>query len=312
MIARISRRDLLHAGCLTAGALGVSTLSGTLAPVGALAESKSASNSPNAEIPAPAATADAPVEMFYKDEYFGAPWIKPEPALLIHGNDEWSVIWNGWVPKMAQEFRTIRPDMPGFGNSAIPPGFEWTMANLATVLAHFLDSIGIESVHFIGAKTGGAIGMQFAADYPKRTRTLTIVSGPVTPVSSKIAFQAPSPTSQLKRLGTSAPKEQVEFWNAMMSSTKEETRLGIDKVEKALNMESVLPRITVPTLVITADQSGLQSLDTVIAYQRKIANSRLLVIPSDGYHVAAVKPDECVMNTMSFIKMTQRSAKTSA
>jgi pimeloyl-ACP methyl ester carboxylesterase len=93
-----------------------------------------------------------------------------------------------------------------------------------------------------------------------------------------------------------------------MGSTKPQTRAGIAKVEAALNMESVLPRIAAPTLVITTDRSALQSVETVLRYQQKITNSRLLVLPSDAYHVAVIKPDECVSNVLSFIKETKRSA----
>ena len=71
-------------------------------------------------------------------------------------------------------------------------------------------------------------------------------------------------------------------------------------------MESVLPRIAAPTLVITSDRSALQSVETVLRYQQKIPNSRLLVLPSDGYHVAVIRPDECVSNTLSFIKDSKR------
>ena len=93
-----------------------------------------------------------------------------------------------------------------------------------------------------------------------------------------------------------------------MGSTKPQTKSGMAKVEAALNMESVLPRIAAPTLVITSDRSALQSVETVLRYQQKIPNSRLLVLPSDGYHIAAIKPDECVSNVLSFIKDLKRGA----
>jgi 3-oxoadipate enol-lactonase len=301
MIAKLSRRGLLHAGCLTAGALGVSTF--------AAAMNSLASDTFVDEIASSTGSAEGPVELYYRDDWLGAPWVKPEPVLFIHGNDESGVSWFGWVPRMGQEFRLIRPDLPGLGHSAIPPGFEWSMASLATILAHFLDSIGVESAHIIGAKTGGAIAMQFAADYPQRTRTLIVASAPITPVDRKIAFLSPSPSSQQKRLGSAASKEQIEYWNNMMSSTSPQTRVGIGKVETALNMEGVLPRIVAPTLVITVDQSGLQSVETVLRYQQKIPNSRLLVLPSDGYHVAVVKADECVTNVLAFIKEAQQRAR---
>jgi 3-oxoadipate enol-lactonase len=304
-MAKVSRRGLLHMSAGTAGALGISVLAPELGAMSIPAKIDPGGDAADPQTAAPAASGN---DLFYRDDWLGAPWVKPETALLIHGNDESSVSWFGWIPRMAQEFRLVRPDLPGFGNSPIPQNFEWSMPSLATTLARLLDRLGVDSAHIIGAKTGGAIGMQFAADYPQRTRTLTIVSGPVTRVASGIAFSASSSTSQQRRLGTSASKELVEYWDSMMGSTKPQTRAGIAKVEAALNMESVLPRIAAPTLVITTDRSALQSVETVLRYQQKIANSRLLVLPSDAYHVAVIKPDECVSNVLSFIKETKRSA----
>jgi 3-oxoadipate enol-lactonase len=304
-MAKVSRRGLLHMSAGTAGALGISALATELSAMSTPAQSEPRIGAGNPQAASPAESGN---ELFYRDDWLGAPWVKPETALLIHGNDESSVSWFGWIPRMAQEYRLVRPDLPGFGNSPIPQNFEWSMPSLATTLAQLLDRLGVDAAHIVGAKTGGAIGMQFAADYPQRTRTLTIVSGPVTRVDSKIAFSVPSSSSQQRRLGSSASKELVEYWDTLMGSTRPQTRTGIAKVEAGLNMESVLPRIAAPTLVITTDRSALQSVETVLRYQQKIANSRLLVLPSDGYHVAVIKPDECVSNVLSFIKDAKRRA----
>ena len=293
---------MLHLSAGTAGAMGISTLATELGAMGAPLPHDPENTAGEPQTAAPGN------DLFYRDDWLGAPWVKPEVALLIHGNDESSISWFGWIPRLAQEFRLVRPDLPGFGNSAIPPNFEWSIPSLATTLAHLLDRLGVESAHIIGAKTGGAVGMQFAADYPRKTRTLTIVSGPVTRVASGIAFSAPSSTAQQRRLGSSASKELVEYWNTLMGSTKPPTKAGMAKLEEGLNMESVLPRISAPTLVITSDRSPLQSVETVLRYQQKIPNSRLVVLQSDGYHLAVIKPDECVSNTISFIKDSKRGA----
>jgi pimeloyl-ACP methyl ester carboxylesterase len=291
--------------CATAGVIGISTLAPELDAMSSTAKKEPSSRISDPQLPIPAESGN---ELSYKDDWLGAPWVKPEVALLIHGNDESSVSWFGWRARMAQEFRLLQPDLPGFGSSAIPKNYEWSIPSLAATLASFLDHLGVDSAHIIGAKTGGSIGMQFAADFPRRTRTLTIVSGPVTRVDSKLPFSAPTSSSQQRRLGSSASKELVEYWNNLMSSTRPETKTGMAKVEEGLDMESVLPRIAAPTLVITTDRSALQSVETVLRYQQKIPNSRLLVIPSDGYHAAVIKPDECVSSVLSFIRDVKRGA----
>jgi 3-oxoadipate enol-lactonase len=299
-MADLSRRGLLQLTFGTAGALRIPRF-----PAGRAIQSQTSNSNPQ-NMASNSGCGAMRNHIFYRDDWLGAPWIKPEPMLLIHGNDESSVSWFGWVPRMAQTFRLIRPDLPGFGGSSIPPNFEWSMASIATTMAQVLDAVEIESAHVVGAKTGGAVAMQLAADHPKRVRTLTLVSAPVTRVDSKIAFAAPSGYSQRRRLGSAASKEMVDYWNALMSSTAPATKSGMAKVEAVLNMEAVLPRIAAPTLVISSDHSALQPVETVLQYQKRIANSRLVILSSDGYHLAVIKPDDCVSNVLAFIQETER------
>src|SRR6266446_5061613 len=136
MALAISRRNLLNLGYGTAAALSVSAVAAGLMPTRALAQG------PN----------EPKEDLFYREDWFGEPWRKPETAVLIHGNDESGIVWFGWVPRMGQEFRLLRPDLPGFGQSRIPAGFEWSLSSLATFAAQVLDKAGVESAHIIGAK----------------------------------------------------------------------------------------------------------------------------------------------------------------
>src|SRR5216684_1681005 len=98
-------------------------------------------------------------DLFYEDDWLGVPWVKPEPALLIHGAGESSRAWFGWVPRMAQQFRLLRPDLPGFGRSSVPNDFECSVAKLGAMVAHFLDLLGIDSSHSVSANLVVAIAM---------------------------------------------------------------------------------------------------------------------------------------------------------
>jgi pimeloyl-ACP methyl ester carboxylesterase len=245
----------------------------------------------------------AGLQLHYREDWLGAPWINPEAALLIHGNLESGEVWFGWLPQMAQQFRVFRPDLPGFGQSTAPADFDWTLENLATVLANFLDKVGVSSAHIVGAKTGGVIAMQFAASYPQKTRSLVLASGPFAPVDPKFEH-AP----QSLRLGSSATPEEIKYFDSLTAAASKETRAGVQKVLAKINLDGVLPRITAPTLVITSDRSALQSVETVLRYQPKIPNSRLLVLTSDAYHVAVANADECVRNTLAFIRETNQHA----
>lgn len=237
------------------------------------------------------------LQMFFREDWFGAPWLDPEPVVFLHGNLETGEVWYGWVPRMAQQFRLFRPDLPGYGHSSVPANFDWSLASFAKVVANFLDAIGVQSAHIIGAKTGGAIAMQFAATYPQRTRTLVVASGPFGPVDPKFEN-----SSQQVRLGSAASREEIAYFDKLRNETSPDTRRDIQKLLSVVNLDNLLPRITARTLIITSDRSALQSVETVLRYQPKIPNSRLLVLTSDAYHVAVANADECVSNVLAFIQ----------
>jgi len=282
MIRTISRRNVLAAA-------GFSALAGQVTSEMLYAQS----------LPVRAVKDDYKEDFFYREDWLGEPWRKPEPVVLIHGNDESSVEWYAWVPRMAQEYRLIRPDLPGLGHSNVPRSFEYSLANLAQFVTQVMDKAGVDSAHIIGAKTGGAVAMRFAADYPERTRTLVVAGAPFSP----LAIADPSPIPQRDRLGSSASKEMIAYWNTLFSRSDREGVKGLNKALSNFDLakEGVLQRIAAPALVITADRSKMNSVEKVQAYQVQIPNSRLVVIRSDAYHIAAANAGECITQTLAFL-----------
>jgi 3-oxoadipate enol-lactonase len=297
--AKPGRREFVKWGLASAGG----PLASSALALGGLSEARAEPPATPADAPASGGDGGSMVslgggiQLYYKDEWLGAPWLTGEPALFLHGNLETHRIWYGWVPRMAQQFRLLRADLPGFGRSTAPRDFEWSLANYAKLMANFLEVMGIASAHIIGAKTGGAIAMQFAATYPQRTRTLVVASGPFTSVAP-----GTDDNSQQVRLGSAATKEEMDYFDKLRDETRPETRKGVGQMMSNFNLENLLPRISAPTLIITSDRSKLQSVDTVLRYQPKIPHSRLLVVTSDAYHVAVANANECVTSVLAFIR----------
>ena len=205
------------------------------------------------------------------------------------------------------------------------PGYHNLGIDLSTLflssdrIERFLDVLNIEAVHVVGAKLGGSIAFQFAADYPERTRTLTVASGPVRvqgtggsmnllSISTRIrevGVRAWAAETQRARLGSEASEEHIAWWTEMMSLSDFQTCVGATGSVPHLDLSHVLNRIKAPTLVITTDRSALHSVETVREAQQQIPNSELLVIPSDSYHVAGARPDECARHVLDFIVKQQ-------
>jgi pimeloyl-ACP methyl ester carboxylesterase len=76
-----------------------------------------------------------------------------------------------------------------------------------------------------------------------------------------------------------------------------------------MDLEDDLQRITAPTLIVTTQESGLQSVAAVERYAKRIPNSRVIVLPGDSYHIAAAEPDLCAQHALRFIEQVGMNAR---
>lgn len=255
------------------------------------------------------------VVIAYEDEWFGAPWLDGEPIVLLHGVAESSIAWQQWVPVLSSRFRVIRPDLPGFGLSPLPVSYSCTTQKVAEDMVRFLDGIGIERFHLIGAKIGGSTALQLGADHPDRVKTLAVLGTPAKGATGGKADLTTFPArirsegvrgwaaaTMRSRLGTEATPEMMEWWtDELMGKATPEACIGYSGAVDKMDLEPILNRITAPTLVVTTENSPLQPVSTARAYQEKIPISKLLVLAGDSYHIAAVEPTQCARRVLQFI-----------
>jgi pimeloyl-ACP methyl ester carboxylesterase len=250
------------------------------------------------------------VWMAYEDHWFGEPWLTPEPVVMIHGNAESSKAWNRWVPHLAGQYRVIRPDMPGFGASPEPQGYGWTVGELASDIGNFLNALGIEKCHLIGAKYGGSACMKFATQQPRRLLSLGLFGSPVRGSGSGNAdlirakgVRQWARETMRARLGSKASEAQLKWWaDELMGKTSSKAAYSASAARIDMELEDQLSRITCPTLIVTTHESGLQSVEAVRKYAKKIPNARVVVLPGDSYHVAAVEPDLCAKHALTLMQ----------
>jgi pimeloyl-ACP methyl ester carboxylesterase len=260
------------------------------------------------------------VSMAYEDHWFGEPWTTPETVVMVHGNSESSRAWTRWVPHLARHYRVIRPDLPGFGQSPEPADYGWSAPELAADLGRFLDALEIETCHLISAKYGGSACMRLAIDQPRRLLSLCLFGSPVRgsgtgnadQIRTKGVRQWAADTMR-SRLGSQASDAQIKWWtDELMGKTSARAAYNASASRIDMDLENELSRIAAPTLIVTTQESGLQSVEAVERYAACIPVSRVIVLPGDSYHIAAVEPDLCAQHALAFMQQAGAMAARAA
>ena len=95
-------------------------------------------------------------------------------VLLLHGYAETSRMWRPLIPRLADKFTVIAPDLPGIGDSEIPKDGS-DMANAAVRIHALAKSLGIEKARVVGHDIGLMVAYAYAAQFPAEVEKLVLM-----------------------------------------------------------------------------------------------------------------------------------------
>lgn len=100
------------------------------------------------------------------------------PVLMIHGSGPGVSAWANWrlvMPALARNSRVIAPDMAGFGFSARPDSYDYSMDNWVKQAVGLLDALNIAQTDLVGNSFGGALALALTIRHPERVRRLVLM-----------------------------------------------------------------------------------------------------------------------------------------
>src|SRR4051812_3063918 len=101
-----------------------------------------------------------------------------DPLLLVHGWPQHWWMWRAYIPRLAERFRVIVPDLRGHGWSEKPRGASYLKTDMLADLMALLDELGIARVRYAGHDWGGWVGMLAGLEHPERIERLMVMSIP--------------------------------------------------------------------------------------------------------------------------------------
>jgi pimeloyl-ACP methyl ester carboxylesterase len=93
------------------------------------------------------------------------------PVLYLHGNPTSSDDWPAFLARTGG----IAPDLPGFGRSGKPAGFDYSIEGYASFLEEFLARLRVDR-HSLLVHDWGAVGLALAQRRPERVERLVVVN----------------------------------------------------------------------------------------------------------------------------------------
>jgi pimeloyl-ACP methyl ester carboxylesterase len=102
------------------------------------------------------------------------------PAIvLLHGFPSSSNMFRNLIPELADRYRVIAPDYPGFGHSDMPDRaqFRYSFAHFADITDTLLTRLGVTRYALYVMDYGAPVGFRVALKHPERVTALVIQNG---------------------------------------------------------------------------------------------------------------------------------------
>lgn len=115
------------------------------------------------------------VEVFYRE---AGP--KDAPViLLLHGFPTSGHMFRDLIPQLADRYRVIAPDLPGFGHTKTPARgrFDYSFDKMAEVVGRFVDALGLERFALYIFDYGAPTGLRLAMRRPQQVAAIVTQNG---------------------------------------------------------------------------------------------------------------------------------------
>src|SRR3954469_17265633 len=94
--------------------------------------------------------------------------------LLVHGITSKGETWRRVMPRLAERFTVVAPDLLGHGESAKPRG-DYSLGAYASGIRDILLALGHERATFVGHSLGGGVTLQLSYQFPELCERLVLV-----------------------------------------------------------------------------------------------------------------------------------------
>ena len=266
------------------------------------------------------------LDLFYYDDDFTLPWRPAETILLNHYGGGDSSLYNKWIPILAQHYRVIRWDRPGYGRSEKPGfGYQLTPESFVADIVGFMDALGLEQVHYVADKVAGAAGIALAATHPERVATLTLavcflsgkrvrqgfLDGAENVIAKGSWIAAFETQTGGKSLDNAADPLQDLYYREVQSRIPAHIQAAAYRcvADPSFDVEPLLERVQAPTLLLSPEEETplvtKAEQDLIVA---RIPSCEQRILPGSTLHFPFTHAEWCAEQVHAFIEERHKAA----
>jgi pimeloyl-ACP methyl ester carboxylesterase len=234
-------------------------------------------------------------------------------ALLLHGWGAEGASLQPLIAHLAQRYRTITPDLPGFGGTALPPT-DWGVDDYAAWTAQLLARLGVGRALLLGHSNGGRISIVLAATRPALVDRLALVDSAGLRPERSAKQRAAAPVSKLGRAASTLPlvgpvadRLRGRWHRALGAEDYASAGPLRGTFVKIVNrdLRDLLPRVQAPTLLLWGAHDDATPVADGETMARLIPNARLVVLPGAGHYSYLDRPAEACAALDEFLASSQ-------
>lgn len=229
------------------------------------------------------------------------------PLVLLHGLGGSSQSWAFQFRALADDYRVIAWDMPGYGGSGAFEQENPTVEHYAHTLSAVLDTIGAFKAHIVGQSVAALIGGAYAAEYPDQTLSYTFCQG-LTGLAGlpddERSAQRKTRLETFRDMGAERFAEErgrkvlgpdtlpmvAELAVTIMKRAPVPAMCQAVEMMAQTDFFELAPRIKCPTLVIAGSADPASPVDTGNAARAALGDGPMEIIEGAGHYGAMENP----------------------
>lgn len=240
--------------------------------------------------------------------------------LLLHGFGGDKDNWTRFSRTLTEDYRVIAPDLPGFGDAARHPDWDYSLTAQRDRVAGFVAALELSPLHIGGNSMGGQLAALYTHTHSEQVESLFLLNngGIDAPVLSELMLALgrgenplvlSSPDDFDRLLSFVSHKTPFIPWpakNVFAQKTFENAAFNryifvALTDERRVRLEQLLGDIRQPVLIVWGEFDRVLDVSSIEVMEPLLPQAKVIVMPDTGHAPMLERPTETAAYYLEFL-----------